>query len=186
MPIKPANTRPCSTCSFGLSACFASASSSSQRAATPSVRSASPASSSLVRRISSRRTPVRERRPSPTSSNAQRVSRTSGAPLVNTIPACSSSVSRWIVLINLRSDENGTSPTRGSRLSRSASLRPHFRAATISAPSVGSPWTVQRPSRSSTAALLARSATASARSISSLSGPSIDPPPSLWTDPSGA
>ena len=31
------------------------------------------------------------------------------------MPACSRPVSRWIVLINLRSDENGTSPTRGSR-----------------------------------------------------------------------
>ena len=70
------------------------------------------------------------------------------------------------MLISLRSEENGTSPTRGRRSSSASALRPALRAATSSAPSVGSPCTVHRPSRSCTVALLARSATASARSSS--------------------
>ncbi len=49
---------------------------------------------------------------------------------------------------------------RSSRISASS---PALRAATINAPSVGSPCTVQRPPRSWSTALLARSAAASAR-----------------------
>ena len=49
------------------------------------------------------------------------------------------------------------------RASSASSSSPALRAATISAPSVGSPCTVQRPSRSCSTALLARSAAASAR-----------------------
>ena len=54
-------------------------------------------------------------------------------------------------------------PTRAKRASSASASSPALRAATISAPSVGSPCTVQRPSRSCSTALLARSAAASAR-----------------------
>jgi len=81
-------------------------------------------------------------------STIHRVRSTSGAPLVKTISRCWCSVSRWMVLISLRSEENGTSPTRGRRWSSASDWSPAFRAATSNAPSVGSPSTTHRPSRS--------------------------------------
>ena len=70
----------------------------------------------LVRALGSRarRSAVSGRGSSPTSSRVQRASSTSGAPLVNTTIRSSRSASRCSVVISLRSDENGTSPTRGS------------------------------------------------------------------------
>ena len=102
--------------------------------------------------------------PRPTSSCEQRASSTSGAPLVKAsrrsspfgvaYERCSSACAR-----------TRTEPRRRARSARpsASASSPALRAATISAPSVGSPWTVQRPSRSCSTALLARSATASAR-----------------------
>ena len=84
--------------------------------------------------------------PSPTSSCVHRVSSTSGAPLVKTSMRSLCSASVCTVLISLRSDENGTSPTRRKRASSASDRSPALRAATISAPSVGSPWTVHCPS----------------------------------------
>ena len=101
------------------------------------------------RRISARRFGVSGRRSSPTSSCVQRASSTSGAPLVKTSSAllalgvacgpCSSACAR-----------RRTAPRRRARSARRARRprSPALRAATISAPSVGSPCTVQRPSRS--------------------------------------
>ena len=115
--------------------------------ATPSVRSASPASASTVRRISSRRSSSSgrscRRRPAPA---VQRASRTSGAPFESTV--------RRVVVLGVqvwRSHQlalgRERAPRRRARSgSRSASAaRPTLRAATISAPSVGSPRIVQRP-----------------------------------------
>ena len=86
MPISPANTRSCSTRSSGRAECSAKASCVSHRPATPSVLSASPARTSLVSSMAARRSGVSGRRSSPTSSRVHRVSRTSGAPFVNTTP----------------------------------------------------------------------------------------------------
>src|SRR4030042_1266669 len=47
-----------------------------------------------------------------------------------------------MVVMRFLSEENGTSPMRGSLFSRSSFCRPAFAAATINAPSVGSPFTV--------------------------------------------
>ena len=73
-----------------------------------------------------------------------------------------------------------TAPRRRARsgASSASSSSPALRAATISAPSVGSPCTVQRPSCSCSTALLARSATVSARINSNRSGAINRPPPS--------
>jgi hypothetical protein len=49
----------------------------------------------------------------------------------------------WIVVIRLLSEVNGISSTRGIRPSRSSFSSPALAAATISAPSVGSPLTSQ-------------------------------------------
>ena len=99
------------------------------------------------RRISARRSAVSGRGSSPTSSCEQRASSTSGAPLVKTSSAlaafrvacgrCSSACAR-----------RRTAPRRRARSARRARRRssPALRAATSSAPSVGSPCTVQRPS----------------------------------------
>ena len=186
MPIRPANTRSCSTRSSGCAACSTNASRVSHRPATPSVRSAWPASCSFVSSMAARRSGVSGRRSSPTSSRVHRVSRTSGAPFVKTIPRSSCRPSRCIVLISLRSEEKGTSATRGSRSSSASELSPAFRAATSSAPSVGSPSTVHRPSVCWSEALFARSAAASACSSSMRSAPSSGRPPSACTVPCGA
>ncbi len=123
---------------------------------------------------------------SPISSRVQRARSTSGAPLVSASRCSCRSASVCSVLISLRSDENGTSPTRAKRVSSAPASSPALRAATISAPSVGSPCTVQRPSRSCSTALLARSATISARVSSVRSAPSMPPPSARATAPSGA
>ena len=83
----------------------------------PSVRSASEARPSTACAIASRRAGVSARVSLPTRSSVQRASRTSGAPFENTTSRSSSSTSEWAVLMSLRSDENGTSPTRGNRRS---------------------------------------------------------------------
>ena len=70
-------------------------------------------------RISARRASVSGRASSPTSSCEQRASSTSGAPLVNTSSRSWRSASLCTVLISLRSEENGTSPTtREARVER--------------------------------------------------------------------
>ena len=51
--------------------------------------------------------------------------------------------------MSLRSEVNGTSPTRSNRLRR-ASVIPTLASATRNAASVGSPWMLQVPSSSST------------------------------------
>ena len=137
MPISPAKTRSCSTRSSGRAACSASASSASQRPATPSVRSASPASASFD--LQNLRAARRRQRPPSVADHFEGASRQQhvGRSLGEHDAARSCSVSRWMVLISLRSEENGTSPTRGSRLSSASELRPALRAATSSAPSVG-------------------------------------------------
>ena len=67
----------------------------------------------------------------------QRASSTSGAPLVTTATPSSPSRSASSVLISLRSEVNGTSPSRSNRASR-ASCRPAiFASATRNAASVG-------------------------------------------------
>ena len=75
--------------------------------------SARPASSSFTLRISARRSGAQAARLlADVLPDEQRSRSTSGAPFVNTISRSSSSVSVWTVLMSLRSDENGTSPTR--------------------------------------------------------------------------
>ena len=185
MPIRPANTRSCSTdASIPLSFVIGT-SSARRRIATPSVRSAWSANSSLVCWMAARRSGVSGLGSSPTNSREHRASSTSGAPLVNTICLSPRSLSRCSVDISLRSEENGTSATRGNRGSSVSARSPALRAATISAPSVGSPSTIQRPPSSRTLALFARSAAPSARSSSRRRGPSIAPPSSHRTSPSG-
>ena len=66
------------------------------------------------------------------------------------------------VVWRLRSEVNGISAMRGTRAS-SCSVRPNLRAATISAPSVGSPCTFQRPSLLVSAASLTSAAARSVR-----------------------
>ena len=176
MPISPANTRSCSTRSSNVIALEVRPSAASGRR-RPSVRSASPASSSLVCRISARRSAVRGRRLLADellrAARQQHVRRAFGEdeqallPLGVAYESCSSTCAR-----------RRTAPRRraAKRASSASASSPALRAATISAPSVGSPCTVQRPSRSCSTALFARSATASARSSSNRSAPSIGPP----------
>ena len=111
----------------------------------------------------------------PTSSWEQRGSSTSGAPLENNTRCESRSTSSCTVLISLRSDEKGSSPTRGQRVPSARSSRPALRAATISAPSVGSPCTHQRPSSCRSVALLASDAAVSVRSTPSRAFPRAAP-----------
>ena len=92
MPINPRKTRSCSTRSSTSSR--SNASFGSERKATPSVRSASPASSSFICKISARRSAVSGLISSPTSSCEQRASSTSGAPLVKTSRRSCRSASR--------------------------------------------------------------------------------------------
>ena len=110
-----------------VEAVVSSASAGSRRKATPMVRSASPASASLACRIS--RAPRARQRAlasAPTSSCEQRPSSTSGAPLVKTSSRPSRSASEWTVLISLRAEENGTSPTRSKRASSASSVEPRL------------------------------------------------------------
>ena len=131
----------------------ATASSSSQRAATPSVRSASSASVSLACRISARRFGVSGRRSSPTSSRVHHGRSTSGRPLVNTTRRSWLSASRWTMLfISLRSGgERHLADARRSRARRPAG-RP-CAPPPAGRPRSDRPARPQRPSRCSTTAL---------------------------------
>ena len=80
--------------------------------------------------------------------------------------AAGSSGSRWTVAWRLRSEVNGISAMRVNRAS-SASVMPNLRAATMSAPSVGSPWTRQRPSPPTSAASFASAAACNVRPTAS-------------------
>ena len=82
---------------------------------------------------------ARSRRRRPGSCD-ERASSTSGAPLTKqrTTLRPSSSIS-WNVAMNLYSESNGTSPTRGKRRRVSSTSSPPFAARTTSAASVGSP-----------------------------------------------
>ena len=60
------------------------------------------------------------------------------------------------VVISLRSEVNGTSPTRSKRCRRARPCNPIFASATRNAASVGSPWTIHSPSSSRSTASLAR------------------------------
>ena len=71
-------------------------------------------------RTSWRRTSVSGRVAPPTRSSVQRARRTSGAPLAKRSTRSRSSPSAWAVLMSFRSDENGTSPTRGKRSRRAS------------------------------------------------------------------
>ncbi len=124
---------------------------SSGRAATPSTRSPSAAWRSFSARISRRRSSVRGRTSPPDHAYDATPSRWSTAPLANAnacappkpgtsaIVAGSPPSTRWTVVMRLRSDENGTSPIRGSVPSSAARSTPARCAASSSAPSVGSP-----------------------------------------------
>ena len=72
----------------------------------------------------------------------QRAMTTSGAPLTSSM-TCSapSSVTRWNVAMNLYSESNGTSDSRGYARRVSSASTPSFAASTTSAASVGSPIT---------------------------------------------
>ena len=174
MPIRPRKTRSCSTSSSNASRPAAVL---RQGAEGDAERAQRLAGECLVGRqdLRSGALSVSGRASSPTSSCEQRVSRTSGAPLVKASRRSWRSASLCTVLISLRSEENGTSPRRAKRASSASASSPALRAATISAPSVGSPCTVQRPSRSCRTALLARSAAESVRTNSDRSAP-IDRP----------
>ena len=84
---------------------------------------------------------------SPTSSCVQRVSSTSGAPFVNTSTRPSVSASRVDRAHQLAlGRERHFADALETRVQHRRRRSPAFRAATMSAPSVGSPCTVQRPS----------------------------------------
>ena len=88
----------------------------------------------------------------------QRSRMMSGAPLTKRIfPSLSGDC--LTTLMRLRSESNGTSPARGYRASRASFLRPALAAATIKAPSVGSPIIFQAPSNSFSCALLHKTET---------------------------
>ena len=122
--------------------------------------------------------------PAPTRSKLQRFSSTSGAPLVTTLMRPSRSASVSMLLISLRSEVNGTSPTRRNRCRRMG-VSPALRSATRNAASLGSPWTIQLPPSSRREASPARAPPASTARISSRIGPSASGRPSTRSSPSG-
>ena len=110
----------------------------------PNVRSASLASSSVALTISSRRFSVNTADSEPTSSCEQSASSTSGAPFVKTTVRSCPEASRSIVLINLRSEENGTSAIRMNPDSRCAGSSPARCAPNRSAPPSDRPGSPSR------------------------------------------
>ena len=184
MPMRPRNVRSCSRSSLRYSPGDGLA--GIMRTATPIVRNASPASASFACPISVRRASLSATTDSPVSSCEQSASSTSGAPLMKAENSLSAPSPRCTVVINFRSAENGISATRGKCASRSAGCRPTLRAATMRAPSVGSPCTSHRPSCSRMVALLTRSAAVRARRISRCTSPSTGPPPSVSSVPTGS
>ena len=147
----------------------------SHRPATPSVRSAWPASASLACRISARRAGV-ERPPllADQLRRVQRASSTSGAPLVKTMPR--------VLLLGVAMDRAHQLALGGERHLADARqpLVERVRTETrLARRDQQRALGRDRPARSTvrrarcTAALFARSATASARSSSTRSGPSI-------------
>ena len=138
MPIRPGEDEVLLDALVDAAVVRVGASSASQRIATPSVRSAS----SGERLVGARdlRAALRRQRPrllADQLARAPREQHVGRALREHDAGAPSRSASRCTVLISLRSDENGTSPTRGSRASSASALRPALRAATSSAPSVG-------------------------------------------------
>ena len=177
MPIRPRNTRSCSTRSSTSS--VPNASFGSDRKATAE-RAQRLAGQLLVRLADlARGAPSSSGRvSSPTSSCEQRASRTSGAPLVKTSRRSCRSASRVDRAHQLAlGGERHLADAREARVERLvARARPCARRRSARLRS-GSPCTVQRPSRSCSTALLARSAAASARTSSTRSGPSIGAAP---------
>ena len=179
MPIRPAKTRSCSTRSSGRAACSASASLGSQRPATPSVRSAS---------TGQRLVGLQDRGASRGGQGSALVAdELAGAARQQHVRRALGEDDAASVLLGVAvhgahqlalGRERHLARRAGDAASSASGRRPALRAATSSAPSVGSPWTIHRPSRSRIDALLARSAAASARSSSTRSAPSIAPPSS--------
>ena len=111
--------------------------------------------------------------------------RTSGAPFTKTRKTPGLSGSRCTVVWRLRSEVKGISAMRGKR-ANSDSPMPNLRAATISAPSVGSPCTRQRSSLCVSAASLASAAARSTCATASRAGEaSVSGAPSMVKSPSG-
>ena len=110
------------------------------RVATASTRRPSPASRSFSARTRSSAPSAGTFEPSASRICDERASSTSGAPLTKqrTTLRPLSSIS-WNVAMNLYSESNGTSPTRGKRRLVSSTSSPPFAASTTSAASVGSP-----------------------------------------------
>ena len=122
MPIRPANTRSRSMCSPTV---VGRQRSVGRRAKCDAQRAQGASGQRVVRlqNLAAPRPRTADARSSPTSSCVHRASSTSGAPFVNTSTRPSASASVWTVLINLRSDENGTSPTRAKRCVETLRLR---------------------------------------------------------------
>ena len=122
----PANTRSCSMLVVERRRPSSALVGQRRGRRRPSVRSASPASSSFASQdLRAALRASAAARSSPTSSCVQRASSTSGAPFVKTQHALRRARRRvWTVLISLRSDENGTSPTRAKRASSASGLEP--------------------------------------------------------------
>ncbi len=131
-----------------------------------------------------RRASVRGRFSPATRSDVHRASSTSGAPLVTTTTRPSPSRSASNVLMSLRSEVNGISPTRRKR-ARRASVSPIFASATRNAASVGSPRMDHTPPSWRKPASLARLPATSTAPTSSTRPGSASGRPSTRSSPSG-
>ena len=173
MPTRPSSTRPLSRLSRRASSRRAIA---STRSALPAIASAAastcaPMSASIGTHDPSARWIVLDA-----------ASTTSTAPFTQAKhDACSP---RCSVLMRRRSASNGISSMRGCAASSAALCWPALAAAAISAPSVGSPFTCQRPSSARSSRASVHSAAAASRSRSAgLTGSAPSP---LLNSPSGA